>query len=291
LFSNSVSTSSPKLLDLGGQLTNVTIHGLNMGHATDPSIMRTVINLPNVLTPGGIDISNCYLHTAQYGIRLESKTTRHMNVHLENTLIENIMEDGIYISHVGNFTIKNVHIKLVNQYWTPGALESAAAGDGIQTIRTDNNQFWGLKVDRSDTANKFCVIHQQGVLPLTAGEISTHNHCEYISQLNSLNTDPPVSSGGPGSVIYIESMGSTLENTVLMQRLNLRDCKLQGNSIDTSTSVTGIFSSRAFITSKNNTFRNLPVAFTNQANTSTITSEDDIFENILVNNQGVVTFI
>jgi hypothetical protein len=86
-------------------------------------------------------------------------------------------------------------------------------------------------------------------------------------------------------------MIATIGNPTLMQHLNLWDCLINGNSASTATSVTAIFSSRAVIASKNNTFRNLPTAFSNSANYSTITSEDDIFDNVDVLNSGTVTFI
>jgi len=104
--------------------------------------------------------------------------------------------------------------------------------------------------------------------------------------IDPLPTDPET---GSGAVIYIESLIATAGHPELGQIVDMYNCFVDGNSVDTDTSVTGLFVVRSTVNAYGNKYRNLPRGYENQT-AAYITDYSGTFENVPDISEGVVTF-
>jgi len=135
-------------------------------------------------------IKDCKLSGAYNGVRALAYSTSVDGIKVENCEIFNCTEDGAFIKDSNNVEFSGCHIHSVNQSYLNGT--ENAGGDGIQCLNATNIYVHDCTIDRSDTANKFCIIqgHTDGLNPNDAIRIED----------NTLIS--PQSQGG-GAIIYL----------------------------------------------------------------------------------------
>jgi len=169
-------------------------------------------------------------------MRVRSNATDGYNndVTINNVVIENTSDDGLYMYKCNNVYMNHVYIHGVNKAWAPGVPQTTAAGDGTQFIYIYGFLLNDLKIDRSDSGNKFCWIMNS-----TGNGAITNSH--FIS---------PLYTTEGGGIIYLDHGANvTFYNNTF-----------EGNSADPATSLDCIYHNNAGGTTfaKNNTFKNLP---------------------------------
>jgi chitodextrinase len=154
-----------------------------------------------------IKISNCFIEKSNWGIRsVKMGNSPYDTLIIENVKIHNIFTDGIFIQGWGTplrgLDINNCYIDSVNQAYYPGAPETVASGDGIQLSRlVDHWVIRNTTIDRRNTANKFCIIHNDEALTNTCS--GTIENCTLYS--------PNVGTGGCN--IYLSNLATaTVKN-------------------------------------------------------------------------------
>ncbi len=149
-------------------------------------------------------IKNCYIENFYWGIRAYSTGNATLDsLTIENVKIVNIYEDGMFFQ--GNskpirfLDINHCYVDSVNMAYqaTGGGDETQAGGDGIQLSRLVDK--WIIRntyVSRLNSANKFCIIHNDESHAYT---------CSGIIE-NCVLYSPNVGTGG--SAIYLSSLDS-----------------------------------------------------------------------------------
>jgi chitodextrinase len=115
----------------------------------------------------GTKITNCFIEKFHWGIRMiKSSNSPFDTVLVEDVKINEIYDDGIFVQGWGTalhgLDINNCYIDSVNMAYqeTNGGGESIAGGDGIQLSRlVDGWKIRNTTVDRRNSSNKFCIIH------------------------------------------------------------------------------------------------------------------------------------
>jgi len=186
------TNSKTKALDFNGRLNNVTIRNLVITSTT--GLITTLIYVCHFSV--GVNIINCDLHDAQWGIRIRSLDAapynRVHNLRIEGCRVWNIKDDGLYLYMPIKYEITNTKVWQVNQNWYPGASQTIASGDGAQIIGGNQGKITGCEFNRSDTGNKFCLI--------IAGTTSTPGN--YLIIENNIFTSP-MTTGQGGAAVYI----------------------------------------------------------------------------------------
>ncbi len=112
---------------------------------------------------------------------------------ITNTVIHNMLQEGIYGDGLETVQIDDCHIYDVNQYWVKGYYH-LATGDGIQIGNSDHVTVNNTLIDRSGTSGKFGVIiqgctyfemnHSQIIgspQDQLAKELNSQMYCAYMS--------------------------------------------------------------------------------------------------------------
>ena len=145
---------------------NIRIEGLDLrGSINYNNSDKTTVS---VVGPGGYWqegfygctntlIKDCKLSGAYNGVRALSYSTSVDGVKVENCEIFNTTDDGVFIKDTNNVEFSGCHIHHVNQAYLNGVENSG--GDGMQYLNSTNVYVHNCTIDRSDTANKFCIIH------------------------------------------------------------------------------------------------------------------------------------
>lgn len=97
---------------------------------------------------------------------------------LMNSYLHDITGDGMFIQRIQDVKILNNIVVRANAEWYEGCPQNECGGDGIQLHACDDVRLAYNFVDRSDSANKFCIIHNRG--EESEGEPTTlveHNTC------------------------------------------------------------------------------------------------------------------
>lgn len=151
-------------------------------------------------------IKNCYIENFYWGIRAYSTGNATLDsLTIENVKIVNIYEDGIFLQ--GNskpirfLDINHCYVDSVNMAYqaTGGGDETQAGGDCIQLSRLVDK--WVIRntyVSRLNSANKFCIIHNDESHAYT---------CSGIIE-NCVLYSPNVGIGG--SAVYLSSLDSVI---------------------------------------------------------------------------------
>lgn len=213
-----------------------------------------------------LQIDSCYIHGATWGWRETGgkvgDPNRIKNISIKNTVIENTLDDGIYLQHVDEINLENIEVLRSNQNWKPGVDQSIAAGDGIQLNAVTRVRIKNIKIDRSDTGNKFCLIIA-GFFARTDGNYLIIEDNTFIS---------PKKTDQGGAVIYLRDF----------QDDNL-DVVFNGNKLigEGPYGLTGVWyqAYKGTFKSENNTYDSLGYGIQNISNSPLCTSKDDIFTN------------
>ncbi|MEZ5082513.1 MAG: cadherin repeat domain-containing protein [Bacteroidales bacterium] len=117
---------------------------------------------PASTTPSeNITIRNCEVSFCYNGFRFLPLWTDVDSILVENCVIHDIYEDGLFIDGVSESILRDLYIYRVNIDWYYGPhTQTNAPGDGIQyTGDSDNFLVERCIIDRRDTGLKFCFIH------------------------------------------------------------------------------------------------------------------------------------
>lgn len=184
--------SKTKAVDFQGRLSNVTIKNLEITSAT--GTITTLINVCQFSV--GVNIINCDLHFAQWGIRIRSLEpapyNRVHNLTISGCKVWDVKDDGLYLYMPMTYLLKANKVWAVNQNWYPGASQTIASGDGAQIIGGNCGKIQENEIIRGDTGNKFCLI--------IAGTTSKIGN--YLIIENNI-FESPKTTGQGGAAVYI----------------------------------------------------------------------------------------
>jgi len=110
-------------------------------------------------------------------MRVRSNATDGYNndVTINNVVIENTSDDGLYMYKCNNVYMNHVYIHGVNKACAPVVSQTTAAGDGTQFIYIYGFLLNDLKIDRSDSGNKFCwIMNSTGNGAITNSHLFLH---------------------------------------------------------------------------------------------------------------------
>lgn len=170
---------------------------------------RTSANSNNV------SVINCEISYAYNGVRAMPYKWEDLwyvvdDMLVDSCIVHHIAEDGMFISNVHNFTATNNHLYDINTYyWSKGANQNDAPGDGIQiggemvNWNVSNNIF-----DRRSTGAKFCFIHG-GIITLPGTRGKFNNNIIYppkdsLGTVNASSTGVGIYGGGGGDFYTLE---------------------------------------------------------------------------------------
>lgn len=238
--------------------TNTKISGLAF-HTVTPSLCN------GLRLGSNSSIENCYINGGVWGWRETGARVgdpnRIKNVSIKNSVIENTLDDGIFIQNVDNIEIDNVNVIKSNQNWAPGVSQSIASGDGIQLNGVTKISIKNTLVDRSDTGNKFCII--------ISGVFQTLDNYVIIDN-NTLKAPKKTDQGG--ATLYI----SDIQDSELDIIFTNNELKGEGPN-----SLTGVWYQgyEGSFVSENNMYEGLSFGIQNISKSLYCTSKNDTFVN------------
>lgn len=153
-----VNSGTGKTLDFTSDIQNLTIKHIEI---TSTNYASSLINFSG--SGANIVIQDCYLHKAQFTVRIRSlQGYGFTNVKLLRNIFRDSKDDNVYIYGVTYLTVADNKFEKANQNWYQGASQKVAAGDGLQIILSHNVEILRNFIDRSTTGNKFCLIMSGG---------------------------------------------------------------------------------------------------------------------------------
>jgi len=199
-------------------------------------------------------VKDCVMSGAFNCVRILNYATGVDGVKIENCEIFNSTDDGFFIANVENIEIAGCKVHKVNQAYLNG--HEDAGGDGIQFAGTVPGVYvHDCHVDRSDTANKFCLIWAD-----------QHPDRPYGCRIeNNYFISPQPQGGGAGIYISggkgVEVIGNTFTHADEEGGLGAMYChtpemKIHSNVFIDTPSAMALFTPGGFYSSEvyNNTF-------------------------------------
>ena len=158
-----VPGSETRILAINNSSNNILIENISFKGDTTLANRPTaaVYFAPFYGDVSHITIRNCDIRYCYNGIRGGSGNFTLSHLTIDSVNLNFIGEDGIFLTNTSNVTIKNSVIAGCNWDWHwDGHDLSESSGDGIQvSFDCDNILLENVIIDRSQTGNKFCFIH------------------------------------------------------------------------------------------------------------------------------------